>query len=259
MTRVEELAWIATGRRDSLFAEDIARSDDSLRLHLNGARVLVIGGAGSIGSATLRQLVRYAPSAIHVVDLSENNLVELVRDLRCSRLLEGQEFRALPIDYGSQAMRRYLFEQPPYDFVFNFAAIKHVRSEKDVWSLLQMLDTNIVKQARLLEWLGAGNRPVRYFCVSTDKAANPVNLMGATKRFGEHIMFDAAARARPTLTATSARFANVAFSDGSLLHGWTERFGKGQPLSVPQGARRVLHFAAGGRTDLPARRGRGPR
>ncbi|MGE5361136.1 MAG: polysaccharide biosynthesis protein [Bacteroidales bacterium] len=234
----DELAWIATGRHESLFAADVARREGELRSALGGARVLVIGGAGSIGSATVREIVRYQPRVLHVIDTSENNLVELVRDLRGARLAAGVELLTLPLDYGSPVMHRFLLAQPPYEYVFNFAAIKHVRSERDVCSLLQMIDTNILKQATFLDWLRAARTPVRYFSVSTDKAANPVNVMGASKRFAEHVTF--AGPGDGPLTATSARFANVAFSDGSLLHGWGQRLAKRQPIAVPRDTRRYF-------------------
>jgi FlaA1/EpsC-like NDP-sugar epimerase len=235
------LAELATGRKHSLFRNDLAAREAEVRSKIDGRRILVIGGAGSIGSATVRELCRYTPQALHVLDISENNLVELVRELRGASLpLRIADFRALPVDFGTEVCHRLLLEQPPYDFVLNFAALKHVRSEKDVYSLLQMLDTNIVKQVRLLRWLGASGCPFRFFSVSTDKAANPVNLMGASKRFMEHVIFSARERLLNLASVTSARFANVAFSDGSLLFGWLQRLGKCQPLAVPANTRRYF-------------------
>jgi FlaA1/EpsC-like NDP-sugar epimerase len=231
---INSFSYIATGRYESLFKHDIEENDGSLHSGIDGKRFLIIGGAGSIGSSTIRALLNYAVRAVHVVDISENNLVELIRDLRGSHLLRANvDFRALPIDYGSEVFHRFLLDQEPYDFIFNFAAVKHVRSEKDIYSVLQMIDTNIIKQARLLTRLqGFNNTGLRYFSVSTDKAANPVNLMGATKRIMEQVMFWAAHKI-PGIIATSARFANVAFSDGSLLHGWVKRMEKKQPIPVP--------------------------
>lgn len=232
---------IATGRYESLFRHDIESHVSELHAKTEGKRFLIIGGAGSIGSSTVRVLMQYSVSAIHLIDISENNLAELVRDLRGSRLLTNSvDFRALPIDYGSEVFHRFLFDQEPYDFIFNFAAIKHVRSEKDIYSVLQMIDTNVMKQARLLKWLqNFGNTGLRYFSVSTDKAANPVNLMGATKRIMEHVMFWGANKTHG-ISATSARFANVAFSDGSLLYGWIKRIEKQQPIPVPIETRRYF-------------------
>lgn len=232
------LAEVATGRNGSLFAADIARNRLEIGDAIAGRRILVVGGAGSIGSQVVAEVAARAPAALHVIDQSENNLVELVRTLRGRAAgLPVADFRTLPIDYGAAPTRLFLSEQPPYDAVLNFAALKHVRSEKDPWSLLQMLDTNLVKQARFLSWLQRYGHDRRYFSVSTDKAANPVNLMGASKRVTEHIVFDGALR---QVHATSARFANVAFSDGSLLHGFLQRLLKRQPLAVPQETRRYF-------------------
>ena len=147
---------------------------------------------------------------------------------------------AEPLDFGSELCRRLLHERGPFDLVLNFAAIKHVRSEKDVCSVLQMLDTNVVKVSRLLQWLGEMQRDFAFFSVSTDKAANPVNVMGASKRAMEQVMFSASGRPGGRGRVTSARFANVAFSDGSLLFGWTHRFAKRQPIACPEGARRYF-------------------
>jgi FlaA1/EpsC-like NDP-sugar epimerase len=238
---LNSLSYIATGRNDSFFRYDIDNNDSSLHAKIDGKRLLIIGGAGSIGSSTIRALLNYSARAIHVVDISENNLAELVRDLRGLRLLTGNiDFKALPIDYGSGIFYRFLRDHGQYDYIFNFAAIKHVRSEKDIYSILQMIDTNVIKQARLLKWLRSlGNAKLQYFSVSTDKAANPVNLMGASKRIMEHVMFCGFNKARD-LSVTSARFANVAFSDGSLLYAWTKRIEKKQPIPVPVETRRFF-------------------
>jgi len=146
----------------------------------------------------------------------------------------------MPIDFGSEVFHRVLLAAAPYDYVLNFAAVKHVRSEKDVFSLLHMLDTNVMKQARVIGWLHKRHPGSRYFSVSTDKAANPVNFMGASKRLMEHVLFSAAAAPFEGRSATSARFANVAFSNGSLLRGWFHRLAKGQPLAVPADTRRFF-------------------
>jgi FlaA1/EpsC-like NDP-sugar epimerase len=230
----EVLSTLATGRQRELFSSDVEARTADLRARVSGARALVIGGAGSIGAATVRALLAFEPAALHVVDLSENNLVELVRDLRSSPPgVPARDFRTLPIDFGSPVMRRLLQEEAPYDLILNFAALKHVRSEKDIPSLLQMLDVNIVKCARLLRWLRETQKAYRYFCVSTDKAARPVNLMGASKRVMEAVIFADDAVPKGRAAVTSARFPNVAFSDGSLLHGFLNRLRKQQPLAVP--------------------------
>ena len=226
-------------RAESFFAHDVAQNRVRLSEALKGRRVLVVGGAGSIGSMTTRLLVGFAPSAVHVIDISENYLAELVRDIRSSAdLPAGLDLRMWPIDYGGPVSERLIRTEAPYDIVLNFAALKHVRSEKDVYSLLQMLDTNVVRQARFKEWIVARGGASRYFGISTDKAANPTSLMGATKRLMEDVLFGVAPS--PTLTVSSARFANVLFSNGSLPQGWLRRIELGQPLAAPRGTKRYF-------------------
>jgi nucleoside-diphosphate-sugar epimerase len=245
-TETAELAAIVTGRNFSLFASDLEASRDRVLAKVRDRRILVIGGGGSIGAATVRIILDYHPSALHVVDHNENYLVELVRELRGrSAGIPDIDFRALPLDYGGPVMERFLTDSPPYDLVLNFAAFKHVRSEKDIYSILQMFDTNVVRHARFKRWLADHRHGTTYFAVSTDKAANPVSLMGASKRLMEDLIFDSAAASHQS--ATSARFANVAFSNGSLLQGFGHRLAKRQPLAVPRDARRyfISHREAG--------------
>lgn len=230
---------LVLGRDKSQFGLDLRQHDAALRDAVAGARVLVVGGGGTIGSATTALLSRLGPAALHVVDQSENYLAELVRDLRGRPDgLAVTDFRTLPLDYGAPIMGRFLAESAPYDIVLNFAALKHVRSEKDVYSLLQMIDTNVVRHIRFKRWLQANGHGHRYFAVSTDKAANPTSLMGASKRLMEDIVFDIAVS--DDTVATSARFANVAFSNGSLLQGFLYRLAKKQPLAVPRDTRRYF-------------------
>jgi FlaA1/EpsC-like NDP-sugar epimerase len=237
----DQLASVATRRAGSMFAADIASRSADLWERLSRCRVLVVGGAGSIGGATVRELASIPASALHIVDQNENALAELVRDLRSRpEPMRAADLRTLPLDFGAPVMRRFLEEQPAYDVVLNFAALKHVRSEKDLPSLLQMLDTNVVKAARMLRWLGESGFCGRYFCVSTDKAANPVNLMGATKRLMEHVTFSAGELYGLPVSTGSARFANVAFSSGSLLESFLHRLARHQPLAVPAGTRRFF-------------------
>jgi FlaA1/EpsC-like NDP-sugar epimerase len=227
------------GRTASYFADDVASNSERLAQTLRGRRVLVVGGGGSIGSATTRQLLRYAPSAVHIIDHSENYLAELVRDIRSSVDLSPDiDLHMWPIDFGSSIAERLIRTESPYDIVLNFAALKHVRSEKDIYSLMQMLDTNVVRQARFKEWVVARGGTTRYFGVSTDKAANPTSLMGATKRLMEDVLFGIAPDS--ALTVTSARFANVLFSNGSLPQSWLRRIELGQPLAVPRDTRRYF-------------------
>ncbi|MFH1741486.1 MAG: polysaccharide biosynthesis protein, partial [bacterium] len=224
MVDVATLSSLATGRSKDLFQDDFDANIDILAERVSGARVLVIGGAGSIGSSTVKILSRYRPRALHIVDQNENGLVELVRSLRSDvEPLRVEDFRTLPLDYGAPVMRQFLNDSGPYDMVLNFAALKHVRSEKDLFSLTQLLDTNIIKQMHFMGWLTAQNTHFDYFCVSTDKAARPVSMMGASKRVMEHLIFSDDIVQGFAAEVTSARFANVAFSDGSLLYGFQKR------------------------------------
>ena len=233
---------IVTGRTESLFAEDIRANADALREALSGQRIAVVGAAGSIGSAVVKTLLRFAPGALTLIDLSENNLVELVRDLRSTDGLRlPPEFATLPIGLGSVEFARYFAESKPFDYFLNLSAIKHVRTERDVYCLLRMVDTNVLF---LHEFLS--RNPYRFkkvFSVSSDKATNPANLMGASKMIMEKELL-ARSDVQPFSTA---RFANVAFSDGSLPFGFLQRIAKRQPLSAPSDVRRyfISHQEAG--------------
>lgn len=238
---MQELSALVTQRSASLFRHDLATFDGILRDRLKGSRVLVVGGAGSIGSATIETLVEFGPAALHVVDHNENELAELVRCLRnSSKDLSSTDLRTFPLDFGSSLMYRFLSQMAPYDHVLNFAALKHVRSEKDVCSLLRMFEVNLVKALRFLEWLSERRSTHRYFCVSTDKAANPVNLMGASKYIMERLIFCDGVIGSPSRITTSARFANVAFSKGSLLESFLIRLSRHEPIAVPRQTRRYF-------------------
>lgn len=231
----------ATGRKTSLFESDMASNHSHIAKVIEGGRVLAIGAAGSIGSETIKVLAQFRPRTLHVIDQNENGLAELVRQFRSApQSIVPDDFRTLPIDYGSAAMHYFLDSEAPYDLVVNFAALKHVRSEKDSFSTLQMFDTNIAKQARLVRALADRSFAGRYFSVSTDKAANPSSLMGATKRVMEHVMFDDAVTSGFRGVITSARFANVAFSNGSLLQSFENRFARFEPIVCPQDVRRYF-------------------
>ena len=223
-------------RSESLFAPDLAAHETELRERIAGRRVLVIGGAGSIGSSFIRALLPYRPGALVVVDTNENALAELTRDLRSTAgMFVPDDYVPYPMDFASRAFERMFRARGGFDIVANFSAHKHVRSEKDIYSVEALLTNNLLHAKRLLDLL-AEFPPQAYFCVSTDKAANPVNIMGASKRIMEDVIF-AYADAFPVKTA---RFANVAFSNGSLPAGFLARLQKRQPLSAPSDVRRYF-------------------
>lgn len=224
-----------------MFTADLDAVGSDVRQAVAGRRILAVGAAGSIGSSTVFQLASLGPAALHIVDQNENGLAELVRQFR-SRPDQWtvRDFQTLPLDYGSGAMRHFLGAQKPYDLVLNFAALKHVRSEKDPFSTLQIFDTNLVKQARFMGWLAEVGFEGRLFTVSTDKAANPSSMMGATKRAMEHVLFHSSVAAALPGPKSSARFANVAFSNGSLLQGFENRLARGEPLAAPRETRRYF-------------------
>lgn len=223
------------GRDSPLFECDIMTHEEVLSDIVASSRFLVIGGAGSIGQAVVREIFRRKPKLLHVVDISENNMVELVRDIRSSLGYIDGEFATFSIDCGSDIFASFMENGDGYDYVLNLSALKHVRSEKDPYTLMRMVDVNVFntdKTMRQAKEKGAR----KYFCVSTDKAANPVNMMGASKRIMEMFLM----RRSLDLPVSTARFANVAFSDGSLLYGFNRRMEKEQPLSAPNDVRRYF-------------------
>tara|TARA_B100000212_G_scaffold280086_1_gene219926 strand:- start:2010 stop:3197 length:1188 start_codon:yes stop_codon:yes gene_type:complete len=223
------------GRNKELFNLDIQAHEKDMIDIVSDARFLVIGGAGSIGQAVTKEIFKRQPKALHVVDVSENNMVELVRDIRSTLgYIEG-DFKTFAIDCGSIEFDALIESEEPYDYIFNLSALKHVRSEKDPFTLMRMMEVNIFNTLKTIQ-LAKEFRARKYFCVSTDKAANPVNMMGASKRIME--MF--AMRESLSQKISMARFANVAFSDGSLLHGFNQRFAKRQPFSAPYDVRRYF-------------------
>jgi len=222
-------------RAKPLFIEDISNYEKELSAIVTSSRFLVIGGAGSIGSAVVYELFKRNPKLLHVVDISENNMVELVRGIRSSIGYIDGEFATFAIDCGSDIFDSFMLNGQGYDYVFNLSAIKHVRSEKDPFTLMRMVDVNIFNTDRTMQQ--AKQKGARkYFCVSTDKAVNPVNMMGTSKRIMKMFLM----RRSLELQVSSARFANVAFSDGSLLYGFNRRLEKGQPLSAPGDVRRYF-------------------
>lgn len=223
------------GREEALFTADVARHEAELSRIVSESRFLVIGGAGSIGQAVTREIFKRKPKTLHVVDISENNMVELVRDVRSTLGYIDGDFSTFAIDCGSLQYDALIKWAGGYDYVLNLSALKHVRSEKDPFTLMRMVDVNVLNTISTIESAKAFGAK-KYFCVSTDKAANPVNMMGASKRIMEMFLM----RASESLPISTARFANVAFSDGSLLHGFNQRFAKRQPISAPKDVRRYF-------------------
>lgn len=223
------------GRSEPLFDSDINNFESELTALVQRSRFLVIGGAGSIGQAVSREIFKRNPKLLHVVDISENNMVELVRVLRSTIGYTSGEFATFVVDCGSRPFDALMANTGGYDYVLNLSALKHVRSEKDPYTLMRMIQTNILNTISTLQQ-GKASGAKKYFCVSTDKAANPVNMMGASKRIMELFLM----RESLTHDISMARFANVAFSDGSLLHGFNQRFAKRQPISAPRDVRRYF-------------------
>jgi len=221
-------------RKESLIT-DVEIFDKEISNIVSKSKFLVIGGAGSIGQAVVKEIFSRYPIKLHVVDISENNLVELVRDIRSSfGYIEG-EFKTFALDAGSREFEVYFNNEDTFDYVLNLSALKHVRSEKDPYTLMRMIDVNIINTIKTLE-LSIEKGVKKYFCVSTDKAANPVNMMGASKRIMEMFLN----KYKNLISISTARFANVAFSDGSLLHGFTQRILKNQPIAAPNDVRRYF-------------------
>jgi FlaA1/EpsC-like NDP-sugar epimerase len=223
------------GRDQELFARDISSYEIEIRQIVSTSSFLVIGGAGSIGQAVVKEVFKRNPLKLHVVDISENNMVELVRDVRSSYGYIAGDFQTFALDVGSVEYDAFIKADGQYDYVLNLSALKHVRSEKDPFTLMRMIDVNILNTEKTL-LQSIANNSKKYFCVSTDKAANPVNMMGASKRIMEMFLM----RRSMDINISTARFANVAFSDGSLLHGFNQRIQKRQPIVAPQDIKRYF-------------------
>ena len=222
-------------RSTSLFELDLEQHENEIIRIVNNSRFLVLGGAGTIGQAVTKEIFKRQPLKLHIVDLSENNLVELVRDLRSSVGYIQGDFQTFTLDIGSIEYDAFFNADGEYDYVLNLSALKHVRNEKDPFTLMRMVRTNILNTEKTLQQsISLGVK--KYFCVSTDKAANPANMMGASKKIMEMFV----ARASEQIDVSMARFANVAFSDGSLLHSFKQRIEKKQPIVAPNDIKRYF-------------------
>ena len=229
-----DLSYIVK-RKKSIFCEDLVYKSSLISQKVTNSRFLVIGAAGSIGRAVTYELFRRNPKSLHVIDISENNLAELVRNLRSSYGYIDGEFKTFCIDCGTEHFDKLHAQEGGYDYILNLSALKHVRSEKDPFTLIRMIDTNIFNTITTLK-LSLDSGIKNYFCVSTDKAANPVNMMGGSKRIMEMFLM----RESLKQNISMARFANVAFSDGSLLHGFNQRFSLKQPIAAPCDVKRYF-------------------
>ncbi|EHR0552713.1 TPA: UDP-N-acetylglucosamine 4,6-dehydratase [Vibrio parahaemolyticus] len=223
------------GRTDALFTQDISNHEVELSKIVSESRFLVLGGAGSIGQAVTKEIFKRNPKKLHVVDISENNMVELVRDIRSSFGYIDGDFQTFALDIGSIEYDTFIKSDGQFDYVLNLSALKHVRSEKDPFTLMRMIDVNVFNTDKTIQQsIESGAK--KYFCVSTDKAANPANMMGASKRIMEMFLM----RKSEQMSISTARFANVAFSDGSLLHGFNQRIQKRQPIVAPNDIKRYF-------------------
>ena len=222
-------------RKKNIFIDDINKYDDTLKKIISMSSFLVLGGAGTIGQAVTKEIFKRNPKKLHIVDISENNLVELVRDIRSSFGYIKGEFKTFALDIGSSEYDYFFESDGKYDFVLNLSALKHVRSEKDHYTLMRMINVNILNTVKTIQQC-ANNQIKKYFCVSTDKAANPVNMMGASKKIMEMFVN----RFSDDIVVSMARFANVAFSDGSLLYSFNKRLEKNQPIVAPNDIKRYF-------------------
>jgi UDP-N-acetylglucosamine 4,6-dehydratase len=223
------------GRNKALLVKDVENQEKELSEIISKSSFLILGAAGSIGQAVTKEIFKRNPQKLHAVDICENNLVELVRDLRSSVGYIDGEFKTFALDIGSWQYDAFFEQDGQYDYVLNLSALKHVRSEKDPFTLMRMIEVNIFNTNKTIrQSIAKGTK--KYFCVSTDKAANPINMMGGSKRIMEMFLM----RSSKDITISTARFANVAFSDGSLLHGFNQRILKRQPIVAPNDIRRYF-------------------
>ena len=223
------------GRRSELFDDDIKKNEKKIKEIVTDSSFIVIGGAGSIGSAVVKEIFKRNPKKLHVIDINENNLTELVRDIRSQFGYIKGEFKTFALDVGSLEYDAFIQADGKYDYVLNLSALKHVRSEEDPYTLMRLINVNILNTDKTIKQ-SIKNNTKKYFCVSTDKATNPVNLMGASKSIMEMYLISRSSN----INVSTARFANVAFSDGSLLYGFDNRIKKRQPIAAPNDVKRYF-------------------
>ena len=223
------------GRNKELFTDDVSKHSSALLEIVSESNFLVIGGAGSIGQAVVKEIFKRHPKKLHIVDINENNMTELVRDIRSSLGYIDGEFKTFSLDIDSIEYDSFIQSDGKYDYVLNLSALKHVRSEEDPFTLMRMINVNVFNTDKTIRQ-SVENGVKKYFCVSTDKATNPVNMMGASKRIMEMFLM----RRSLDISISTARFANVAFSDGSLLHGFNQRMEKRQPIAAPNDIKRYF-------------------
>ena len=223
------------GRKSELFADDIKKNEKKIKEIITNSSFIVIGGAGSIGSAVVKEIFKRNPKKLHVVDINENNLTELVRDIRSQFGYIKGKFKTFALDVGSLEYDAFIQSDGKYDYVLNLSALKHVRSEEDPYTLMRLINVNILNTDKTIKQ-SIINNTKKYFCVSTDKATNPVNLMGASKSIMEMYLITRSSN----INVSTARFANVAFSDGSLLYGFDNRIKKRQPIAAPNDVKRYF-------------------
>jgi FlaA1/EpsC-like NDP-sugar epimerase len=223
------------GRKNSFIEKDYNYNLKNIKKIVKASRIIILGGSGSIGSAVVELLCKYDPLLLHVVDINENGLVELVRNIRSTIGYTSGEFKTFVMDIGHDDFKHFINKNKGYDIWMNFSALKHVRSEKDPYTLMRLIDVNIINTYKTLK-LASKTNVKKYFSVSTDKAANPINLMGASKRIMEMILGEFSSE----INTSSARFGNVAFSNGSLLHGMLNRFNNKQPFVAPKDIKRYF-------------------
>ena len=215
-------------RNSNLFQEDVSKFNSEMQNIISDSKFLIIGGAGSIGQSVSKEIFKRNPLALHIVDISENNLVELVRDIRSTFGYIKGDFKTFAIDVGKPEYMALMNSVKSYDYVLNLSALKHVRSERDPFTLMRLIEVNILNTIETIR-IAKEHDVKKYFCVSTDKAANPINMMGASKKIMEMFLM----KESDEINVSTARYANVAFSDGSLLHGINQRLLKLQPISAP--------------------------